>query len=260
MAANPPSSAAFGSGRPTCLSANSVAGTVHRRSAWKPVGELAETEVLEAARGVDQDVAVLAQAPEDVHLVQQGGVLDDQRVGLEDRLPQADRVRVDPAERHHRGARALGAEARERLRVAALAEGGDGQQLGCGDDALATAPVNSDLEHVPPAFWPMRTLPFAGRNCIRADTDAGARPRSSLRSLPPVPRAPCTPFRAARDGAKCPAFPCPAEITDASTTPHGGGRRPVPRRLRKLPDAVGGPRRGCGRRPGRFRRRVASPR
>ena len=36
IAANPPSSAALGSGRPMCLSANSVAGTVHRRSARKP--------------------------------------------------------------------------------------------------------------------------------------------------------------------------------------------------------------------------------
>ena len=35
-AAKPPSNAAFGSGRPTCLSANSVAGTVWSRSGLKP--------------------------------------------------------------------------------------------------------------------------------------------------------------------------------------------------------------------------------
>ncbi len=42
---------------------------------------------------------------------------------------------------------ALGAEDRERLRVAAVVEGGDGQQFGGGDDTLAAASVDPDLEH-----------------------------------------------------------------------------------------------------------------
>ena len=45
------------------------------------------------------------------------------------------------------GARALGAEAWEGLRVAALIERGDRQQLRCGDDALAAAAVDAHLEH-----------------------------------------------------------------------------------------------------------------
>ena len=48
-AANPPSSAAFGSGRPTCSRASSVAGTVSTRSARNVRSELVEAELLEAA-------------------------------------------------------------------------------------------------------------------------------------------------------------------------------------------------------------------
>ena len=47
-----------------------------------------------------------------------------------------------------RRAGALGAEARERLRVAALVEGGDRQQLGRGDDALAAAAMKPCCEHL----------------------------------------------------------------------------------------------------------------
>ena len=61
---------------------------------------------------------MIAETREQVHLVQQGRVLDDQRVGLGDRLPGADRGLVDPAEGGHRRPGALRAEGRERLRVA----------------------------------------------------------------------------------------------------------------------------------------------
>ena len=53
-----PAATAFGSGRPTCRSAISVAGTVHRRVASKPLHELAESQVVEGPCRVDQDVAV----------------------------------------------------------------------------------------------------------------------------------------------------------------------------------------------------------
>ena len=43
---------------------------------------------------------------------------------------------------------ALGPEARERLRVLVLAEGGDGQNLGGSHHPLPAASVNADLEHV----------------------------------------------------------------------------------------------------------------
>ena len=138
----------MGIGRPRCSRASSVAGTVSRRSRRNRSRELAEPELVEAARRVDQDVAVGLEAAEDVHLVQQRRVLDDQRVGLGDRLARADLLVVDPAEGHHRRAGALGAEARERLRVAALDERGDREHLGGGHDALAAAAVNAHLEHL----------------------------------------------------------------------------------------------------------------
>ena len=62
------------------------------------------------------------QAVEQVDLVQQRRVLDDQRVGVEHRLAQPDLAVVDAAERHHRRAHALGAEAGKCLRVAAFDE------------------------------------------------------------------------------------------------------------------------------------------
>src|SRR5881394_2212021 len=89
----------------------------------KALRDLGEAELVEAALAVDEDVAVGLEALEDVDLVQQGRVLDDQHVGRQDRLAQADLVIVDAAESHHRRAGALGAEARKRLRMAALLEG-----------------------------------------------------------------------------------------------------------------------------------------
>ena len=124
-----------------------MAGTVSRRSGAEPRDELGEAELVEARGGVDQHVAVGAEPGEDVDLVQQRRVLDDQRVRLGDRLARADRLVVDAAERHHRRAHPLRAEARERLGVPALEERGRREQLGRGDDALAAAAVEPHLEH-----------------------------------------------------------------------------------------------------------------
>jgi hypothetical protein len=63
-----------------------------------------------------------------------------------------DRLVIDPAERHHRRAHPLRAEARERLGVPVLAERGRGQQFGGGDDTLAASPVEPHLEHRPRPF------------------------------------------------------------------------------------------------------------
>jgi hypothetical protein len=109
--------------------------------------EFAEAELVEALGGVDQDEAVSAQTSEEVHLMQQRRVLDDQRVGFHDRLAHADLAIVDAAERDHRRARALGAEAREGLCMATLVEGRDREHLGRGDNALAATAVDSHLEH-----------------------------------------------------------------------------------------------------------------
>ena len=66
--------------------------------------------------------------------MQERRILDDQGVRLGDRLAHPDRLLVDPAEADDRGARALGAEGRERLGVPALEERRDREQLGSGDD------------------------------------------------------------------------------------------------------------------------------
>jgi hypothetical protein len=79
--------------------------------------------------------------------MEQRRVLDDQRVGLHDRLAQPDPLVVEPAESDHRRARSLRAEARERLREPAFAECRNGQHLGRGHYALAAASAYADLEH-----------------------------------------------------------------------------------------------------------------
>ena len=89
----------------------------------------------------------MADAGEQVDLMEQGRILDDERVGLDDRLTQANRLVGEAAERDDRRAGPLRPEHGEGLRVPVLEERGDRQQLGGGDDALTAAPVNSHLEH-----------------------------------------------------------------------------------------------------------------
>ena len=147
-AANPPSSAAFGSGLPRCSRASSVAATVTTRSGRKRLAAKSpRPSSSSAAAGVDQDVRLGPDAAEEVDLVQQRRVLHDQRVGLDDRLARADRPVGDAAERRHRRAGSLRPERRERERVLALGEGRDGEQLGRRDDSLPAATVDANLEH-----------------------------------------------------------------------------------------------------------------
>ncbi len=80
--------------------------------------------------------------------MQQRLVLDDQRVGRQDRLAQADLLVVDAAERHHGRTHAFRAEARKRLRVTTFEKRGDREHLGARHDALTSAAVNPDLEHL----------------------------------------------------------------------------------------------------------------
>ena len=101
---------------------------------------------LEIAARVDEHGTV-REAGEDVDGVEQRHVLDHERVRVHDRLARSDRAVVDAAEGHHGRAGALGPEDREGLGVAAVVEGGDGEQFGGGDDALAAAPVDAYLEH-----------------------------------------------------------------------------------------------------------------
>ncbi len=73
--------------------------------------------------------------------------MHDDGVRVGDRLAQADLLVVDPAERDHRRAHPLGAEARESLRVPALAKRGDREQLCRGDHALAAPAMDANLKH-----------------------------------------------------------------------------------------------------------------
>ena len=83
--------------------------------------------------------------------MQQGRVLNDQRVGLGDRLPNPDRPLVDAAEGDHRRPGALGAEGWKGLRVAALDERRNRKQFGGRDHALTASAVYAHLEHF--VFW-----------------------------------------------------------------------------------------------------------
>ena len=110
--------------------------------------------------------------------MQQGRVLDDQRVRLGDRFAGPDRRVAEAAEGDDGGAGALRAEARERLGVAALVEGGDREQLGGGDHSLAAAAMDAHLERRPQPFHRVNVEPRAP--CfIRGSRQSG---RGELRS------------------------------------------------------------------------------
>ena len=116
-----------------------------------PRGELgdqvAETELFGAAARIDEDVAFGAKAREHVHAVQERAVLHEHDVGLEHGLAKADLIGGETGEGRHGRAGALRAEAREGLRVVAFHEARKREHLGGGDDALASAAMNADLEH-----------------------------------------------------------------------------------------------------------------
>ena len=109
--------------------------------------ELAEPEFVEATGGVDQHIALRRESGEEINLVDQRDVLDDDGIGLDHRLPRTDWMVVNPAEGHDWRAHAFGSEAREGLRVATLGERSHGQDLCGGHHTLATAPMDTHLEH-----------------------------------------------------------------------------------------------------------------
>src|SRR3989304_2688568 len=76
---------------------------------------------------------------------------------------------------------AAGAEARERLRVPALAESRHGQQFSGGDDPLATAPMDSNLKHdLPVRLGQSAECPSPGGIYISENTDGRRRSRRFL--------------------------------------------------------------------------------
>ena len=143
-----------------------LARDLRRRHRHAPVDveslhERSEPQVVERPARVQQQVAVVGETREEVDLVEQRRILDDQRVGL--RIGSRTRMTrvVDAAERDDRGAGPLGAEGRERLRLASLEERRHREQLGRRDDALAAAPMDANLEHA-------RTVAACSGDDIRA--------------------------------------------------------------------------------------------
>jgi hypothetical protein len=98
-------------------------------------------------RGIEQDVTACGQALEQVDLLQQRRILDDQSVGLQHRLADADLLIVDAAERHDRRAHPFRSEAGKRLGVFPFEKRGNRQHFGAGNHTLAAAPVNAALEN-----------------------------------------------------------------------------------------------------------------
>ena len=122
---------------------------------------------------------------EDVDAVEQRRVLNDDGVGFDDRLVQSDGSHVDPAEGHDGCPAALGAEARERLRVLALEERRDAQELGRRDRALSSAPVDANLEHhlsLAGPLPPMARSTSSTRSVVRTSA-------SALRLIESMPRS-----------------------------------------------------------------------
>ena len=127
-----------------------VAGTDQQTARLEAVGEIAEAERVDAVLAVDQRVGARPEPGKEIDLVQQGRVLNDQRVGLGDRFAAADRSIGEAAEGDDRRPGPLRSEAWEGLGVAALVEGGDREQLGGRDHPLASTAMDPHLEHDQP--------------------------------------------------------------------------------------------------------------
>ena len=119
----------------------------------EPPDELVDAKFLEAAGGVQQNITVGGQAIEQIHLLEQRGVLNDQCIRLNNWFTQTNRLLIDSAERHDRRTGALGAEAGKCLRKLSFEEGRHRKQLRRSHHALASAAVNSNLEHYGAPRW-----------------------------------------------------------------------------------------------------------
>jgi thiol-disulfide isomerase/thioredoxin len=117
------------------------------------LGEFTKAQLVKSLGGVDEDVAILFQTTENVHLVQQRGVLNDECIGLHDGLAQPDLFVVHPAKCHYGRTGSLGTKTGEGLRMAPPLESRDGEHFGAGYNALPSTPVYAYLEHAIPLFF-----------------------------------------------------------------------------------------------------------
>ena len=138
-AAKPPSSAAFGK-RPAELLEGELGGRAGEQAiAVELVEELAEPELVEVLRRIDEDVALRGEPGEEIDLVDQCDVLDDERVGCHDRLAGAD------------GSGRRSGRTRRRARP-------------CVPSRSSGTPARDDLRRTPPPTGSRRRSPRLGRH------------------------------------------------------------------------------------------------
>src|SRR5450756_722230 len=99
-----------------------------------------KVEIAKALIGIDEEIATIREALENVDRLEQRHVLDDQRIRHDDRLTQPDFLRIDPPEGDDGSAHALRAKTWEGLSVLILEERRDGEN-GC---LLYTSPSPRD--------------------------------------------------------------------------------------------------------------------
>ena len=105
-------------------------------------------EIAKALIGIDEEIAGVLKALENVDRLEQRHVLDDQRIRHDDRLTQPDFLRIDPTEGDDGSAHALRAKTWEGLSVLILEERRDGENGRRRDDTLAPTSMDADLEHL----------------------------------------------------------------------------------------------------------------
>src|SRR5450631_714549 len=113
----------------------------------EPGHDRVKVEIAKALIGIDEEIAGVLKALENVDRLEQRHVLDDQRIRLDDRFTQPDFLRIDPAEGDDGSAHAFGTKTWKGLSVLILEERRDGENGRRRDDALAATSMDADLEH-----------------------------------------------------------------------------------------------------------------
>ena len=149
---------------------------------------------MQRLRAVEKQEPTGLDPVEHRHRVEQRRVLHDDRVGRDDRLVRANGSVVDATERDDRRARPLRPEARERLRVLALEERGDAEELRGRDRALPAASVEAHLEHNHSAFAVVASASSGARFCASSFSIASTRSvvrtnASAFRLIESMPRS-----------------------------------------------------------------------
>src|SRR5450631_3784934 len=114
----------------------------------EPGHDRVKVEIAKALIGIDEEIAGVLKALENVDRLEQRHVLDDQRIRLDDRFTQPDFFRIDPTEGDDGSAHALGAKTWKGLSVLILEERRDGENGRRRNDTLAPTSMDANLEHL----------------------------------------------------------------------------------------------------------------